>query len=157
MVWQCKRGYQLFKQPAKRTRNLNNLHERTKVPGISKISQRVVVIGASDDPQRYSHKAIKLLQSKGHTVLPVTPKAVRLPGLPVYPSINGVPPPVDTVTLYVNPHVLEGLTEEIIRARPGRVIFNPGTEHPAVTQRLREAGIQTEEACTLVLLSTGQF
>ncbi len=119
--------------------------------------QRVAVIGASDDPERYSYRAIELLRRHGHVVLPVTPKDIALPGLEVYRSLGQVPPPVDTVTLYVNPQVLETLAAGIIAASPKRVIFNPGTEHPALAERFRKSGIETLEACTLVLLSTGQF
>lgn len=121
------------------------------------LTQRVAVVGASDDPERYSNKAIRLLAEHGHTVLAVTPRPVDLPAFAVFRSIQQVPPPLDTVTLYVNPRVLEGMIDEIIAARPGRVIFNPGTEHPAAARRFQDAGIKTEEACTLVLLRTGQF
>lgn len=100
---------------------------------------------------------MELLRQHGHVVLPVTPKAARLPGLTVYPDLRHTPPPIDTVTLYVNPRVLETLAEDIIAARPGRVIFNPGTEHPELARRFQAAGIKTVEACTLVLLTTGQF
>jgi len=37
------------------------------------------------------------------------------------------------------------------------VIFNPGTENPDEYEGLRAAGIEPTEACTLVLLRTGQF
>lgn len=121
------------------------------------ISQRVAVLGASDDPERYANKALKLLQAGGHTVLPVTPRPIKLDGLVVYSALAQVPPPIDTVTLYVNPRVLETVAEEIIAVRPTRVIFNPGTEHAGVAERLRAAGIATLEACTIVLLRTGQF
>jgi hypothetical protein len=41
--------------------------------------------------------------------------------------------------------------------KPRRVIFNPGTENPRLARSLRADGIEVEEACTLVLLQTGQF
>jgi uncharacterized protein len=124
---------------------------------VNKRPQRVVVLGASDNPERYAYRAIEMLRQHGHVVLPVTPKAIQLPGLTVHSDLHHTPPPVDTVTLYVNPRVVESLADEIIAAKPGRVIFNPGTEHPEVAKRFQAAGIATLEACTLVLLSTGQF
>jgi predicted CoA-binding protein len=119
--------------------------------------QRVAVIGASDDPERYAWQAINLLQTHGHVVLPVTPRSINLQGLKVFPNLDLVPRPIDTVTLYVNPRVLEGMVSAIIEARPKRVIFNPGTEHPDIARQFQEAGLKTLEACTLVLLRTGQF
>ena len=74
----------------------------------------------------------------------------------------GLPPAaidnfVDTLTLYVGPQLLEPQAEAIVRLKPGRVILNPGTESRAVQQRLSEAGIEWFEACTLVMIRTGQF
>lgn len=100
---------------------------------------------------------MEMLRQHGHVVLPVTPRKIQLANLPVYPDLRHTPPPIDTVTLYVNPQVVESLVDEIIAARPSRVIFNPGTEHAGVANRLESAGIKTMAACTLVLLSTGQF
>lgn len=119
--------------------------------------KRVAVMGASDNPERYSNRAILLLREHGDIVLPVTPGKPRIAGLHAFTSIKDVPPPIDTVTLYVNPRVLEKVADEIIDAHPRRVIFNPGSEHPEMARKFRNAGIQTDEACTLVLLRTGQF
>lgn len=120
-------------------------------------SLSVAVLGASDRPDRYSYQAIELLLECGHTVFPVTPKHISLRSSEVYQSVTEVPRPLHTITLYVNPFTLEALVDEIIEARPTRVIFNPGTEHPLAGRQLQEAGIQVVEACTLVLLRTGQF
>ena len=62
-----------------------------------------------------------------------------------------------TLTLYVGPARLEPMIDSLVALKPGRVIFNPGTESPALQQALDTAGIPWEEACTLVLLRTGQF
>lgn len=119
--------------------------------------QSVAVLGASDDPDRYSNRAVRLLLEHSHTVLPVTPKNASIAGVKAFASIDEIPVPIDTVTLYVNSRLLEELAEGIKTAHPRRVIFNPGSEHPEIAQKFRDAGIQTEEACTLVLLQTGQF
>ena len=64
---------------------------------------------------------------------------------------------VDTLTLYVGPQHLAPQSDDIVRLRPGRVIFNPGTESKVVQRRLDDAGIEWFEACTLVMLRTDQF
>lgn len=117
----------------------------------------VAVLGASDNPDRYAFKAVELLRQHGHTVFPVTPKPISLPGLTVYSSIADVPRPIDTVTVYVNPRLLADVLPDLLAARPARVIFNPGAESSEADAALREAGITTEAACTLVLLRTGRF
>lgn len=117
----------------------------------------VAVLGASDQPDRYSFKAIQMLLENGHTVYPVTPRRISLSSMMVFPSVTDVPQPLHTVTLYVNPLRLETVAKEIIESKPTRVIFNPGTEHPEIERQFQDAGIETVEACTLVMLSTNQF
>ncbi|MGE4169260.1 MAG: CoA-binding protein [Candidatus Margulisiibacteriota bacterium] len=119
--------------------------------------ERVAVIGASDKPDRYSYMAIERLRNHGHVALPVHPKLKTVQGLAVYPSLAQVPHPIDTITLYVNAEKSAAMAADLIAANPRRVIFNPGTESPALEATLQNAGIQTMEACTLVLLSTKQF
>jgi predicted CoA-binding protein len=124
---------------------------------ISPGKQRVAILGASDKPDRYSFKALQMLREHGHEALPVHPRLTEIDGLQVSPSLPEVEGPVDTLTLYVNPAISEPLTDEIVALQPGRVIFNPGTESQPLKEALEGAGISTQEACTLVLLSTNQF
>ena len=119
--------------------------------------QRVAVIGASTKPDRYAYKAVALLQEKGHTPVPIAPAKKEVQGLKAYGSIAEVSEPVDTVTIYVRPKVLEELADDIIAAQPKRIIMNPGTEDDRLKQRFEDAGISVVQACTLVMLSTGQF
>ena len=117
----------------------------------------VAVVGASDNPERTSHQAVERLAAQGHRVFPVHPKLKRLLGLPVYASLDKIPQPVDTVSLYVGKDISAGLEGPILALKPRRVLFNPGAENPDLEARLSAAGIQTLEACTLVLLSTNRF
>lgn len=119
--------------------------------------QRVVVLGASPKPERYSNQAVKLLREHGHTVIPVHPAASEIQGLDVVPQLSAIKPPVDTLTLYLSPAQSSTLHDDMLALKPGRVIFNPGTENPSLQAALNAADIHTEEACTLVLLNTGQF
>jgi predicted CoA-binding protein len=118
---------------------------------------RVAVIGASPDAERYSNKALRLLREKGHTPVPVAPKHERIEGDEVFPTLREVPGEVETVSVYVAPARQEAIIDDIIDASPRRVIFNPGTENPDAYDRIEDAGIEVVEACTLVLLKTGQF
>ena len=119
--------------------------------------RHVVVLGASAKPLRYSNQAIRLLLDKGYQITPVHPRLKTIVGMPVAASLQAVRQPVDTLTLYVGPQRLEPLIDEVIALRPGRVIFNPGTESEELMQRLEQVGIHWLEACTLVLLRIGTF
>lgn len=117
----------------------------------------MAVVGASPLEDRYSNKAMKLLAEYGHEAVPVAPKYDTIEGKNVYPSLKDLPGEVDTVTLYVGVPRQEPVIDQIIDLHPKRVIFNPETENPAVYDRLKSAGIRVQEACTLVLLRTGQY
>ena len=117
----------------------------------------VAVLGASPKPARYANQCIRLLQQHGYRITPIHPRFDDIEGLPVAHGIDAITGPVDTLTLYVGPQLLEPQAEAIVRLRPGRVIFNPGTETPAVQKQPEAAGIEWFEACTLVMLRTNQF
>jgi uncharacterized protein len=119
--------------------------------------QTVAVLGASNNPERYAYLAVKLLQEHGHRVIPVNPALAEISGLPVAKSLGDLTEPVDTLTLYVGAARLPAMVAEILSLKPGRVILNPGTESPELQSALDSAGIPWQEACTLVLLRTGQF
>ncbi|MBB1487943.1 CoA-binding protein [Oceanospirillum sediminis] len=126
-------------------------------------NQTVVVLGASDRPERYSNQAIHLLRQYSHTVLPVNPGLSEIeaptgyPDLNCYPDLESINGKVDTLTLYLNPSALEAQLDSILRLNPGRVIFNPGTESGKAQTTLTQAGIPWCEDCTLIMLRNNRF
>lgn len=117
----------------------------------------VMLVGASARPDRYAFKAFAMLKEYGYPIVPVAPALSELDSVPVIATISQATRPIHTVTLYVGPSRLEPMVNDLVTLAPVRVIFNPGTESPAAQDRLRSAGIVVIEACTLVLLRTGQF
>jgi len=121
------------------------------------MKERVAILGASANPERYSYMAFRLLQEYGHEPIPVSPKLQELEGKRAFATLGEIAAPVDTLTVYVGPEISSKLTEEILVLKPKRVIFNPGSENPTLQQKLQSAKVNVEEACTLVLLRTNQF
>lgn len=117
----------------------------------------VAILGASNKPERYSYQAVVLLAEKGHTVFPVHPAISEIDGHPAFKRLADISAPLHTITMYVSPAHSTGMADEIIAAKPSRVLFNPGTENPVLEEKLSAAGIAVVHACTLVLLRTGQF
>lgn len=115
-----------------------------------------MVLGASEHAWRYSNLAVRRLVEQGHPVIAIGRRSGAIGEVPILTQIPaGVE--ADTVTLYLSPPHQAGWMAAIIDLRPRRVIFNPGTENNALAARLREAGVETLEACTLVLLATGTY
>ena len=117
----------------------------------------VAIIGASDKPERYSYLALKLLQEKGHRIYPVHQRIKLIDGVSVFSSIKDINDAIDTVTMYVAADISNGLAEDILAKKPSRIIFNPGAENASLARKAQALGIQTIDACTLVMLRTGQF
>ncbi|MCE5323593.1 CoA-binding protein [bacterium] len=117
----------------------------------------VAVLGASAKPERYSYKAVKLLADHGYAVFPVHPSGRPIDGLRCFPRLDAIEEKLDTITIYLGQNNSTPLIEEIIKAHPRRVILNPGAENDTLASRCKESGIEVQQACTLVLLSTGQF
>ena len=120
-------------------------------------SREIVVLGASVNTDRYSNMALRNLFEAGFTVYPVNPAHQSIEGKKAYPGLSDVPRPIHTVTVYVGPGRLADLMEDLISLHPERVILNPGAGSPEQAKKIRAAGIEVVEACTLVMLSTGQF
>lgn len=118
--------------------------------------KKTLVIGASENPDRYSNKAIKALVSHNHEVVAIGLRAGEVSGV-AFDSEKKAFENVDTVTLYVGPQNQPEYYNYILSLKPKRVIFNPGTENPEFINQLKSANIYPEIACTLVLLATGQY
>lgn len=117
----------------------------------------VAVLGASSNPDRYSYMAVESLAEAGHAVFPVHPSEKSVNGLRCYPNLQAIEEPLDTITVYLSEKNSTPLIDEIIGKRPRRVIVNPGAENEELKNRCESAGIHVQEACTLVLVRTGQF
>jgi len=125
------------------------------VPNKSKLT---LVVGATDNPERYAYRAVELLQAKGVPVVPIGIKKGLVFGeeildLRLKPALGEI----HTITLYLGPSNQSEWIDYLIGLGPKRIIFNPGTENPLFFQKAEEAGIEALEACTLVMLTTGQF
>lgn len=118
--------------------------------------KKTLIIGASTDSTRYAYKAAQMLVGRGHEIINVGIKKGAVAGVDIEKP-GAAHHDIDTVTLYIGPAIQPQYFDYIIATQPKRVIFNPGTENRALEQLLDEHKIQHTRACTLVLLSTGQY
>lgn len=118
--------------------------------------KKTLILGASTNPERYSYKAAHRLTSAGHPIVNIGLKNGEVAGeaiLPAGTTVDGV----DTVTLYIGPRLQPQYYQYLMDLKPRRIIFNPGTENEELYNMAEEAGIEAIEACTLVMLGTGQY
>lgn len=120
------------------------------------MSKNTVIIGASPNDDRYSYKATVSLLNHGHKVYPVGLREGKIKNENIItdkPALTDI----DTVTLYVGPQNQGAWQDYILSLKPKRIIFNPGTENPAFENLATSKGIECVEACTLVMLSIGNY
>ena len=118
--------------------------------------KKTLVLGASDNPARYSYLAMNRLKAHDHPVVAVGRRETDVDGIHITKS-PVQENDIDTVTLYLNPTHQQEYYDYILSLNPKRIIFNPGTENPELMKLAKERGIEPVIACTLVLLATGQY
>ena len=119
--------------------------------------KKTLVIGASEHPWRYAFLAVNKLLQNGYEVIPVGKENGQSNGVVIETERKEFKD-MYTGTLYINPAIQNDYYDYILNTiKPKRIIFNPGAENPEFETMARQKGIQTEDACTLVMLSTGQY
>jgi len=118
--------------------------------------KKTLVLGASPNPIRFSHKAVKSLVRHGHDVVPL---GIREGDIMWQKIIIGKPKMDDihTITLYLNPTRQKEYYEYILSLSPKRIIFNPGTENHELIEIAMKNNIEVSIACTLIMLNTNKY
>ncbi|MGJ3236723.1 CoA-binding protein [Marivirga sp.] len=122
------------------------------------MSKKTVIIGATTNPSRYAYFAADRLTNAGHEIVPVGIKKGEVFGEEILdiresPKVKDV----DTITLYLGARHQPEYYDYLLSLNPKRIIFNPGTENPELVKLANERGIETENACTLVMLGSGVY
>ena len=118
----------------------------------------ILVLGASTNVDRTSNLAVRRLIEKGFSVLALGKRGGVIEGIEIHKSpeeLNNAK--IDTITMYLNANNQSAYYSWILKLNPRRIIFNPGAENPDLEALARNAGVETDNACTLVLLATGTF
>jgi predicted CoA-binding protein len=123
---------------------------------MEKGNKKTLVLGASENPSRYSFLAINSLRRHQHPVSAIGRKNGKVLDVDITTEKKPLET-IDTITLYLNPMHQKEYYDYILSLRPKRIIFNPGTENAELYDLAKSNGIQPLEACTLVMLSTGQY
>lgn len=118
--------------------------------------RKTLVIGATENTDRYANRAARSLVQHGHDIELIGLKAGQIQGHPIQTGLPDLPD-IDTVTMYVGARNQAGYVDYLKKLKPRRVIFNPGAENPQLARELRQEGIEPIEACTLVMLSIGNY
>ena len=117
---------------------------------------KTLVIGASENRDRYSNMAIRELRTHGHEVVAVGIKKGQVEDVFIETEIHSINN-IHTISIYLNPERQQAFYNQLLQLKPNRIIFNPGTENATFKQLAKNSGVEVLEACTLVMLRTGQY
>ncbi len=120
------------------------------------IQKKTLVLGASENPERYSNKAIKKLAANNHPIVAIGNKAGIVDKIKIQTEVLDTAD-INTVTLYIGPKHQAKYFDIIAALQPKRIIFNPGTENKEMETFAEKNNIEIVHGCTLVMLSTGQY
>ena len=118
--------------------------------------KKTLVFGASLKSNRYSYLTLQKLKARNIETVAYGQKSGEVFGIQIKTNLEHFHN-IHTITLYLNPSHQPEYYWKIIKLRPKRVIFNPGTENPEFYEILNKSNIEVLVACSLVLLGTGQY
>ena len=120
------------------------------------MNKKTLVVGASENLERYSNKAVKMLNEYGHEIVALGARSGKIDDIDI---ITEQPTDIDfdTVTMYLGPSRQKDVEDYIIGLKPQRIIFNPGSENSEFEEKAKAKGIEVIEACTLVMLRSNQY
>lgn len=101
------------------------------------------VVGLGNNSDRVAFGVAKLLQDKGHQIIPVHPRAEVVHGQTGYKSLNEVPMKVDVVDCFVNSSIAGQVVDEAIAIGAKAVWLQLDVIDEAAVRRAQAAGLLT--------------
>ena len=99
------------------------------------------VVGLSNNPDRAAFGVAKLLIDKGHTVIPVHPKAETVHGQTGYAKLSEIPVPVDVVDIFVNSDLAGAVVNQAIEIGAKGVWLQLDVIDEGAVARAKDAGL----------------
>lgn len=113
---------------------------------------RVMVIGASTNPDKFGNKAVRAYLRQGwHDVFPVNPNESEIEGLTCYANVREVPGPIDRALMYLPPTVgITVLDDLAARHDVSELWLNPGSESDDLVAKANSLGFDPIQACSII-------
>lgn len=103
--------------------------------------RRVAVVGISADPSRPSHEVASYMRDAGYDIVPVNPMLTSWEGLPCYPDLRAVPPPVEVVDIFRRSELVAPIVDDAIAVGARAIWMQIGVVDHAAAARARAAGL----------------
>ena len=109
------------------------------------------IVGLGNNPERAAYGVSKLLQDKGHQVIPVYPRAEIVHGEIGYKTLAEIPTPVDVVDCFVNSKLVGKVVDEAIAIGAKAVWLQLDViDHEAVARAVNAGLIAIMDRCPAI-------
>ncbi|MBL9173578.1 MAG: CoA-binding protein [Verrucomicrobiales bacterium] len=112
----------------------------------------IVILGASADPAKISHRAVIAARDRGIPVYPVHPREAAIAGVPAFATVGQVPVSPEIVSVYLPAAVSQPLLRDIAATGCRELWLNPGADTPEVEGEALALGLRVVRTCTLEAL-----
>jgi predicted CoA-binding protein len=99
------------------------------------------IVGLSNNPDRAAFGVAKLLIEKGHTIIPIHPKAEQVHGQTGYAKLSQVPVKIDVVDIFVNSELAGAVVNEAIEIGAQGVWLQLDVIDEGAIARAKDAGL----------------
>ena len=123
---------------------------------ITQSQKHTLVLGASLNPSRYSNICIRDLVEYDFPVTAIGLRQGEVAGINIHTDLPEIED-IHTITLYLGRKNQLPYYDYILKLKPERLIFNPGTWNDELATKATEAGIRVESKCTLMMISGGYY
>jgi predicted CoA-binding protein len=107
-------------------------------------TRTIALVGASDRPDRPSHRVMKFLQDHGYRVLPVNPQITgeHIHGEYVWRELSQIGEPIDMVDIFRRPQAAGEAVDEAVAAGAKSVWMQLGVINEEAAARAEAAGLK---------------
>ncbi len=120
--------------------------------------KKTLVVGASPNPDRYSHEAVVRMKAQGYDVIPIGIRQGTIAGIEILDlKLRPLLKDIHTISIYLSAQNQTEWQGYLLSLKPQRIIFNPGAENDVFKKEAINHNIEAINACNLVMLSVGNF
>jgi len=121
------------------------------------IEKKIIIVGASNDKEKFGNRAVRAYLSKGWTVYPINLYEKEIEGVKVYKRVIEVPGEVELASVYLPPEIGLKVVNDLAAKGIKRVYLNPGAESDELVAKLKERNIQPVLACSITAIGLDPF
>ena len=99
------------------------------------------IVGLGNNPERAAYGVAKVLQNKGHRIIPVYPRAETVHGEVGYKSLSDIPEKIDVVDCFVNSERVGEIVDQAIAIGAKAVWLQLDVIDEAAVARAKAAGL----------------